>query len=142
AEAAGRAAHLRKVYRARSQREVEAWDDLYEGRIARALTWMRDQGRLQLYETRPELHAGMVAAWWAGDRDGMMIVDTSNEERDQLNALAQAKRLEAGELGGEAVRLASGRELRRGDRVLFNAIYRPAGLPKSQRVKNGTPALV
>jgi len=142
AEAAGRATQLRVVYRAHSAREAEAWDDLRDGRIARALTWIRDEGRLHLYETRPELRAGVVEAWWAGNRDGMMIVDTSNEERDQLNALAQAKRLEAGELGDQVVELANGRQVHRGDRVLFSAIYDPPGLPHSLRVENGTPARV
>ncbi len=142
AEEAGRAAQLRVVYRAHTAREAEAWDDLRDGRITRALTWIRDEGRLHLYETRPELRAGVVEAWWAGNRDGMMIVDTSNEERDQLNALAQAKRLEAGELGDQFVQLENGRQVRRGDRVLFNTIYSPADLPRSLRVENGTPARV
>jgi conjugative relaxase-like TrwC/TraI family protein len=145
AEAAGRAVELDVVRRARDRREVEAWGDLRRGEIAAALVWMRDQGRLTLYETRPELRTGMVAAWWVGDRDGLMVVDTSNEERDELNRLAQARRLEAGELGRESVRLANGRELRRGDRVLFSAIHRPAGAPdrrRERRVENGTQAVV
>jgi conjugative relaxase-like TrwC/TraI family protein len=145
AEAAGRAVELDMVRRARDPREAKAWTDLRHGRIAEGLTWMRDASRLHLYETRLELLEGLVAAWWAGERDGLMVVDTSNTERDRLNELAQARRLEAGELGLEAVRLANGRELHRGDRVLFSGIHRPARQPgqrRIRRVENGTPAVV
>lgn len=145
AEAAARAVELDVVRRARDPREAKAWGDLRHGRIAAGLTWMRDEGRLHLYETRIELLEGLVAAWWAGDRDGLMVVDTSNAERDRLNDLAQARRLEAGQLGRDAVRLANGRELHRGDVVLFSAIHRPArqpGEPRIRRVENGTQAVV
>jgi conjugative relaxase-like TrwC/TraI family protein len=145
AEAAGRAVELDVVRRARDEREAKAWGDLRHGRIAEALVWMRDEGRVILYETRPELLSGMVEDWWLGNRDGLMVVDSSNEERDRLNELAQARRLEAGELGAEAVRLSSGRELHRGDRVLFRDIYRPEvppGQRRVRRVENGTPAAV
>jgi conjugative relaxase-like TrwC/TraI family protein len=144
AEAADRAAELRIVHRARSEREAEAWTDLREGRIVRALVWMRDQGRFRMYETRPEMLAGIVEAWWAGDPDGLMMVDTSNEERDEINALAQAKRLEAGQLGREVLTLANGREVRAGDRLLFSGIHKPdwAAGERWKRVENGTPATV
>ena len=49
-----------------------------------------------------------------------MLVDTSNAERDVLNQLAQVRRLEAGELGSEVFQLASGLEIRAGDRVIFS----------------------
>lgn len=88
-EAAGRAAELRKVRRTHNPREAQAWAALRDGRTEEALTWMREQGRLRVYDTRAELHAGVVNAWWVGDRKGLMVVDSSNEERDQLNALAR-----------------------------------------------------
>jgi hypothetical protein len=70
-----------------------------------------------------QLREAMVAEWWAaGPERGLMLVDTSNEERDILNQLAQQKRLEAGEVGAEALQLEQGRELHAGDRVLFTAI--------------------
>ena len=145
ADAAGRAVELDVVRRARDRREAEAWNHLRHGRIAEALVWMRDEGRFVLYETRPELLRGMVEDWWLGNRDGLMVVDSSNAERDELNRLAQARRLEAGVLGAEALRISSGRELHRGDRVLFNDIYRPVpepGRSQVRRVENGTPAVV
>jgi ATP-dependent exoDNAse (exonuclease V) alpha subunit len=123
AEAAGSAAELRVVRRALEAREAEAWQAIRAGRVVEGLTAIRDSGRLRLYDTRDQLRAGMVDEWWqAGPARGLMMVDTSNEERDALNQLAQSRRLEVGELGGEAVRLDERRQLRVGDRVLFSAI--------------------
>jgi hypothetical protein len=88
----------------------------------------------------------MLEEWWRTPDRGVLVVDSSNEERDHLNALAQARRLEAGELGADALPLENGRELRASDRVLFNAIYRPAperpAVERPKRVENGTPATV
>lgn len=148
AETAGTAAELCILRRALEEREARAWKAIREGRVAEGLTMIRDQGRLRLYDTREQLRAGMVDAWWeAGPNRGLMIVDTSNEERDQVNQLAQERRLHADELGKEAIRLDEHRELRVGDRVLFSAIYRPqlAGVEGKRwvkRVENGTPAVV
>jgi conjugative relaxase-like TrwC/TraI family protein len=145
AEAQGLAVELDVIHRARHKREAQAWGDLRHGRVAEALAWMRDERRLLLYETRPELLAGMVADWWTGNPDGLMVVDTSNAERDRLNDLAQAQRLAAGDLGAETLRLDGGLQVHRGDRVLFNNIYRPVPPPGQRRVaqvENGTPALV
>ncbi len=141
AEAAGKAVELRDIHRASEEREKQAWDDLRDGRIEQALAWMAEQDRIRIYDTRPEMLAGIVDAWWAGDRDGLMVTDTSNAERDRLNELAQARRLEAGELGAEALPLGNGRQVHVSDRVLFNNIYRP-GRRGARRVENGTPAVV
>src|SRR5207253_5087807 len=60
---------------------------------------------------------------------------------------AQQRRLEAGELGAEALRLDERRELHVGDQVLLTAIYRPPA-PGAEswrwaaRVENGTPGVV
>src|SRR5215472_475550 len=139
-------ADLRVIRRARDPREAQAWTDLREGRVEEALTWYRDEGRLRLYETRPELLAGMIEDWWSTKACGVMVVDSSNAERDQLNRMAQARRLEAGELGSESLALTNGREVRAGDLVLFNAIFHPdadgAELRYERRVENGTPARV
>ncbi len=141
AETTGKAVELRHIHRANEEREKQAWDDLRDGRIEEALAWMAEQDRIRIYETRPEMLAGIVDAWWDGDRNGLMVTDTSNAERDRLNELAQARRLEAGELGAEALPLSNGRQLHVGDRVLFNGIHRP-GRRGVRRVENGTPAVV
>jgi hypothetical protein len=148
AETAGTAAELCIVRRALEEREARAWKAIREGRVAEGLTMIRDQGRLRLYETREQLRAGMVDAWWeAGPDRGLMIVDTSNDERDQVNKLAQERRMQGDELGKEAVRLDERRELCVGDHVLFSAIYRPQLAEADshrwvKRVENGTPAVV
>jgi hypothetical protein len=152
----GNAAELSRVRRARDPREAEAWSQIRHGSVKAGLSWYQDKGRLRLYESRPEQRAGMVAEWWeaktayeAGrDQDAeppVMVVDSSNDERDELNRMAQARRLEAGELGDAALRLTTGRELRAGDLVLFNAIHKPAGADSARwakRVENGTEGVV
>jgi conjugative relaxase-like TrwC/TraI family protein len=148
AKASGNAAELRVVRRALEEKEAAAWTAIREGRVVEGLLAIRDAGRLHLHDTREQLREAMVAEWWAaGPERGLMMVDTSNEERDILNQLAQQKRLEAGEIGAEALRLDQGRELHVGDKVLFTAIHRPvlAGAESSRwmkRVENGTPAVV
>jgi hypothetical protein len=87
----------------------------------------------------------MVAAWWELNREGVMLVDTSNAERDSLNRMAQTKRLEAGELGEEGLTLPSGPEVRVGDRVLTAKhsvqLDRKLNGP-GRRIENGTKATV
>jgi conjugative relaxase-like TrwC/TraI family protein len=120
AASVGTSADLRVVRRTMDPQEAEAWTDVREGRVVKGLTYIRDAGRLRLYHNREQLREAMVAAWWEGGPDrGLMMVDTSNEERDVLNSMAQEKRLEAGEIHAEAVRLDDRRELHVGDRVLF-----------------------
>jgi hypothetical protein len=141
----GTATELREIHRTRDPGQQQAWSDLREGRIEEALTWYRDVGKLRLYDTRPELLQGMVAEWWRHDRAATMIVDSSNAERDSVNRMAQAKRLEAGELGVEVFRLANGREIRTGDRVIFSDHPHPLDLTLNapgKRVENGTEAIV
>jgi hypothetical protein len=113
AEASDQAAELRVIRLARNSREAQAWIDIRDGRIEEALTWYRDEGCLRLYDTRPELLTGLVEDWWASEGRGVMVVDFSNEERDQLNRMAQARRLQASQVGLDALSLlsASGRAL-------------------------------
>ncbi|MDQ6898081.1 MAG: AAA family ATPase [Candidatus Dormibacteraeota bacterium] len=141
----GTATELREIHRTRDPGQQQAWSDLREGRIEEALTWYRDVGQLRLYDIRPELLRGMVAEWWRHDRTATMIVDSSNAERDSLNRMAQAKRLEAGELGEQPFQLANGREVRTGDRVIFADHPHPLDLALNapgKRVENGTEAIV
>ncbi|MDQ6900910.1 MAG: relaxase domain-containing protein, partial [Candidatus Dormibacteraeota bacterium] len=145
AQKQGAAVELREIHRTKDPYEAQAWTDLREGRIEEALTWYRDVGNLRLYDTRPELLQGMVAAWWELNREGVMLVDTSNAERDSLNRMAQAKRLEAGELGEEGLTLPGGPEVRVGDRVLTAKhsvqLDRKLNGP-GRRIENGTKATV
>ncbi|MBJ7610885.1 MAG: relaxase domain-containing protein, partial [Candidatus Dormibacteraeota bacterium] len=133
------AVELETIRRARNPAEAQAWTDLRDGRIEEGLLWYRQEKRLHLYESRPELLHGIVNHWWATDPTGTMVIDTTNAERDSANRIAQSKRLEAGELGSDVLELTNGRQLHVGDRVLFNEIHR---LARGQRVENGTPATV
>ncbi|MDQ6898973.1 MAG: relaxase domain-containing protein, partial [Candidatus Dormibacteraeota bacterium] len=138
------AVELRTIQRARNPAEAEAWTHIRNGDVEKGLLWYRDQERLRLYDSRPELLRGIVEEWAATDRTGVMVVDTTNTERDSVNRLAQAKRLEAGELSAEALALANGREIRAGDRLLFNEIHQLNRdlNPHGPRIENGTPATV
>ena len=69
-----------------------------------------------------------------------MITDASNAERDRINAMAQERRAEAGELGSHRVEL-PGKPygLRAGDEVIFTAQLH---LPGERRVENGITGTV
>ena len=69
-----------------------------------------------------------------------MITDASNKERDQMNAMAQERRAQAGELGAHTVEL-PGKPygLRAGDEIIFTAQY---PVPGEKRVENGITGTV
>ena len=150
----GRAAELTVVRRARDPEEAAAWSDIRHGSVRAGLEWYRKHGRIHLYQTRRELLAGQVERWWqatlahraGGERSTarppVMLVDTSNAERDVLNRMAQERRVEAGELGQEALKLSSGQEIRAGDRIVFRQVYRIGEGRSTARVENGTEAQV
>ena len=145
AAARGLAAELRIVRRASDAAEGQAWTDVREGRVLEALRHWQDRGRLRLYASRSELLAGMVDQWWSDAARGVMVVDTSNAERDVINRLAQERRLEAGELGAAVLTLQNGCQVRAGDHVIFREIKelpRQPGLARVPRIENGTEASV
>jgi conjugative relaxase-like TrwC/TraI family protein len=136
---------LSEVHRAREAWEREAWQQLREGDSQRALAAYAARGRLYVADTRDQAAEQMVAAWaQARERDPerttVMMTDASNLELDRINALAQRRRLDAGELGsdqaelpGRPYRLAPGDEV-----ILTEALYPPG----RQRAENGTLATV
>jgi conjugative relaxase-like TrwC/TraI family protein len=143
AAARGLAAELRVVRRAREVAEAQAWTDVREGRVVEALQHWQARGRLRLYDARTDLQAGMVADWWADKARGVIVVDTSNVERDALNRLAQEQRASAGELGDEVLTLDNGCQVRAGDRVLFRDITELSNTTgRMPRIENGTEATV
>ena len=78
-----------------------------KGEPGLALARYRAHDRLHVYDTRAEATQAMVENW-DQNRQGLppdqtvMITDSSNEERDEMNALAQDRRAQAGELGQTA----------------------------------------
>src|SRR5205085_893071 len=95
AEARGLAAELRVVRRAYEVAEGQAWNDVRDGRVLEALQHWQARGRLRLYNSRSDLQTGIAAEWWADEARGVMLVDTSNAERDAINRLAQEQRAQA-----------------------------------------------
>ena len=87
----------------------------------------------------------MVENWDRTRRDlpdgqAVMITDASNKERDQINALAQEHRAQAGELGSDRVELPEKPyALATGDEVIFTAQFYPPG---QRRIENGIAGTV
>jgi conjugative relaxase-like TrwC/TraI family protein len=137
-------AELTEVYRANHDWERKAWEQVREGQPAPALASYEAHDRLHIHDTRAEAAEAMVADWDKSRRSlpagkAVMITDASNAERDQINAMAQERRVQAGELGSHRVEL-PGRPygLRAGDEVIFSAqLPRPG-----RRVENGTRGTV
>ena len=138
-------AELTEVHRAREGWERDAWARVRSGDAAPALAAYRSHERLHVSNTREEAGERMVDDWDQARREVeeggcVMIGDASNAELDRLNAMAQDRRLEAGELGEERAEL-PGRPygLHAGDEVLLTgALYEPG----RERVENGTRAQV
>ena len=106
----------------------------------RALARYETHERLHIHDTRTQAAEAMVAKWdrervEVGPGKTVMITDASNNERDQINAMAQERRAQAGELGSHRVEL-PGKPygLRAGDEIIFTAQHHPHG---AERVENG-----
>jgi AAA domain/TrwC relaxase len=147
AEIAKRAptAELTTVHRAREDWERRAWAQLRAGDTGRALGEYASRDRLHIEDTRAEAGERMVDDW-ARAREAnpgariVMVTDASNDELDRLNALAQQRRVAAGELGHRRARLPDRPyDLAAGDEIVLTGQLRPAGEP---RVENGTRATV
>ncbi|WP_249010495.1 MobF family relaxase [Conexibacter sp. DBS9H8] len=123
-----------------------------EGRGIDAVAILQKHQALRLYDTRAKAMGGMVEEWDEWRRgypptETALIIHGPNSDVDLVNELAQRKRLQAGELGEQAIR-AVDRDylLRPGDVVAVrNAAYAfPAqpGQPRPKRVENGQIAII
>ena len=133
-------AELTEVHRAHHEWEREAWERIRAGEPGPALAQYQAHDRLHIHDTRAQATQAMVEDWdrTRGSMPGaqaVMITDASNRERDQINAMAQERRAQAGELGSDRVEL-PGKPygLASGDEVMFTGQYR---IPGSKRVENG-----
>jgi ATP-dependent exoDNAse (exonuclease V) alpha subunit len=138
-------AELTTVRRAREDWERRAWGQLRAGEPGKALGEYASRDRLHIEYTRAEAGERMVADW-ARAREAnpagrtVMLTDASNDELDRLNALAQQRRVAAGELGHRRARLPDRPYDRAaGDEIVLTGQLRPPGEP---RVENGTRATV
>jgi conjugative relaxase-like TrwC/TraI family protein len=136
-------AELTEVHRAEHGWERRAWEQVREGEPGPALAAYHAHDRLHLHDTRAEATEAMVEEWDRSRHEGtgstVMITDASNRERDQINAMAQERRLRAGELGSrEAPLPGKPYGLRAGDEVILSAQLPQPG----RRVENGTRGTV
>lgn len=127
---------------------------LYRGKAGEAIAILRGEDAITMHATREDAMTGLVEKWAQRRRehdlearDTVLIVHGSNEEIDQVNELAQAVRIDAGELPGDGV-LAVDRAYRiyQGDVVMLReAAYQPRREPRGPvpaRVENGTMGVV
>lgn len=133
-------AELSEVRRANHEWERRAWEQVRTGEVGPALAQYQAHARLHISDTRAEAAERMVADWdhrrtTASGGETVMITDASNHERDQINAMAQHCREQAGELGSHHVDL-PGKPygLAAGDEIMFTAQCRILG---DRRVENG-----
>jgi conjugative relaxase-like TrwC/TraI family protein len=134
-------AEVSEVHRARHAWEREAWQQVRAGEAHRALASYQAHGRLHIADTREQAAEQMVDAWNRArqerpDERLVMLTDASNAELDRINALAQERRAQAGELGARSVELPDRPYgLAAGDQVIFTAALCQPGQP---RLENGT----
>lgn len=138
-------AELTEVHRANHDWEREAWEQVRNGEPGPALAQYQAHDRLHIHDTRAQAAEAMVEDWDKTRRSlpvgkAVMITDASNKERDQINAMAQERRAQAGELGSHRVDL-PGKPygLRAGDEVIFSAQFHPFG---EKRIENGIAGTV
>jgi conjugative relaxase-like TrwC/TraI family protein len=138
-------AELHEVHRANHEWERTAWQQIRAGEPGPALAQYQAHDRLHIHDTRAQAAEAMVQNWdetrqTLKNAQAVMITDASNKERDQINAMAQERRAQAGELGAHTVEL-PGKPygLRAGDQIIFTAKY---PLPGQERIKNGITATV
>jgi conjugative relaxase-like TrwC/TraI family protein len=106
-------ATLSENFRAREQWMRDAWTDLRQGRAAQALGAMDQRRQIVISTRRSESREAAVAQWDEDRRAGaahgrgienyLLLATTTNYDVDQLNAMAQQRRRDAGELGAESI---------------------------------------
>jgi conjugative relaxase-like TrwC/TraI family protein len=138
-------AELTEVHRANHDWERRAWEQVRNSEPGPALASYQAHNRLHVHDTRAEAAEAMVDGWDKGRRSlpagkAVMITDASNAERDQINAMAQERRAQAGELGSHQVEL-PGKPygLHAGDEVIFSAQFHPFA---QKRIENGIAGTV
>jgi conjugative relaxase-like TrwC/TraI family protein len=137
-------AELHEVHRANHEWERTAWQQIRAGEPGPPLAQYQAHDRLHIHDTRAEAAEAMVENWDETRKtlggQAVMITDASNMERDQMNAMAQERRAQAGELGAHTVEL-PGKPygLRAGDEIIFSAKF---PVPGEDRIKNGVTGTV
>lgn len=115
-----------------------------DGRSNEALGILREHDAAHMLDTHGDAMQRMVDDWnlWRHEcepGDSLLVVHTTNADVDTVNMLAQAKRLNSGELGLNSIG-APDRDynLREGDRVMFREGSYRFDDPDERRIENGT----
>jgi hypothetical protein len=104
---------LSENFRAREQWARDAWTDVREGRASKAIAEMDRRRQIVISTRRAESLDAAVAKWDEERRAGaerargienyLLVATTTNHDVDQLNAAAQQRRRDAGELSADSM---------------------------------------
>jgi conjugative relaxase-like TrwC/TraI family protein len=126
-----------------NRRQVEAWeqraiDDVRAGNLERAIAAYAEHDRIQAFEARDDRDRALVADWWQAHQAGEQPVIYAHRRTqvDQLNAVCQRLRAEAGQLGPERLTVGA-RSFAVGDLVVLGA-----NAKNRLGVVNGTTAVI
>ncbi len=134
---------LSRIVRAKDAADRRDQAKWRAGEHDQALAGFSRRGRVLIAGTQRQAEDQALEAAHSDRREGktaLVVVQTSNEQLDGLNARAQALRVQDGELGGQAVALA-GRPygLYAGDEIVLRAA---STHPQLGAVRNGTRGMV
>jgi AAA domain len=126
-----------------NRRQVEAWeqraiDDVRAGNLEQAIAAYAEHDRIRAFETRDDRERALISDWWQAHQQGERPVVYAHRRAqvDQLNAVCQRLRAEAGQLGQERL-VVGDRGFAVGDVVVLGANARDR-----LGVVNGTTAVV
>jgi conjugative relaxase-like TrwC/TraI family protein len=126
-----------------NRRQVEVWEqqaieDVRAGNLERAIAAYAEHDRIKAFEARDDRDRALVSDWWQAHQagEGPVIYAHSRAHVDQLNAVCQRLRAEAGQLGAERL-VVGDRSFAVGDVVVLGA-----NAKDRLGVVNGTTAIV
>jgi ATP-dependent exoDNAse (exonuclease V) alpha subunit len=126
-----------------NRRQVEAWeqraiDDVRAGNLEQAIAAYAEHDRIRAFEARDDRDRALVSDWWQAHQQGErpVIYAHRRAQVDQLNAVCQRLRADAGQLGPERL-VVGDRSLAVGDVVVLGANARDR-----LGVVNGTTAII
>jgi hypothetical protein len=126
-----------------NRRQVEAWekraiDDVRAGNLEQAIAAYAEHDRIRAFEARDDRDRALVSDWWQAHQQGEhpVIYAHRRAQVDQLNAVCQRLRAEAGQLGPERL-VVGDRTFAVGDVVVLGA-----NAKDRLNVVNGTTAVI
>ena len=126
-----------------NRRQVEGWEqraieNVRAGNLEQAIAAYAEHDRIRAFEGRDDRDCALVAGWWQAHQGGErpVIYAHRRAQVDQLNAVCQRLRAEAGQLGDERL-VVGDRSLAVGDMVVLGANARDR-----LGVVNGTTAVI